>query len=74
MLIAVGLGAVIGCILGAMVTPSYNSFRWGNLWCESAYRNCIYLLQGYWLLILFWTALGGALGGGIVYVRQLLRA
>jgi hypothetical protein len=73
LVVAIGLGAVVGCIFGAMVTPNYISFRWGALWCERTYY-CIYLLQGYWLLILFWTALGGSIGGGLVYVRQLLRA
>jgi hypothetical protein len=73
LVIAAGLGAIAGCIFGAMETPSYVSFRWGQLWCDYGSR-CVYLLQGYWLLILFWTVLGGGVGGGIVYVRQLLRA
>jgi hypothetical protein len=59
--VAIGLGALVGCIFRSMVTPSYVSFRWGQLWCDYGYR-CIYLLQGYWLLILFWMAIGGAIG------------
>jgi hypothetical protein len=69
---AIALGGLIGMILGFFVTPHYVSFRWGKLWCDYGY-NCIYLLQGYWLLILFWTSIGGLVGGGLVYVRQLLR-
>ena len=69
---AVGVGCVVGVILGAFVTPSYVSFRWGRLWCDYGY-SCVYFLQGYWLLILFWTMLGGVVGGAVVYIRQLLR-
>jgi hypothetical protein len=72
LIIAIGLGAMVGCTFGAMVTPSYVSFKWGQLWCDYGYQ-CVYLLQGYWLLILFWTVLGGSMGGGNVYIRRLLR-
>ena len=70
---AVIVGGVIGLIIGVYVTPSYVSFRWGALWCSNGPYSCIYLLQGHWLLILFWAVMCGCLGGVLVYIRQLLR-
>jgi hypothetical protein len=32
------------------------------------------LLNGYWLKIILWTALGGLIGAALVYIRQLLRS
>ena len=69
---AIALGCLIGMIFGVFVTPRYVSFRWGKLWCDYSY-NCTYFLQGYWLLIVLWTFIGGLVGCGLVYVRQLLR-
>ena len=69
---ALAVGCLIGMIFGFFVTPTYVSFRWGAIWCERTYY-CIYLLQGYWLLICFWTSLGGIVGASIIYMVQLMR-
>ncbi len=70
---AVAVGTLVGLTVGVSATPDYVSFRWGRLWCDFSY-SCVYLLQGYWLLIGFWAALGAVVGGTPVYVWQLLRS
>lgn len=70
---AIGLGCLVGILVGFAETETYTSFRWGTLWCERQY-SCVYLLNGYWLKIILWTALGGLIGAALVYIRQLLRS
>lgn len=71
---ALGLGAIVGMAVGLAWSNPYTNFQWGALWCESGRNFCTYLLNGYWLRIIFWTALGATVGAALVYIRQLLRS
>jgi hypothetical protein len=70
---AAAIGGVAGLIFGLARTNAYDYSTWGKLWCEREY-SCIYLLNGYWLKVIFWTALGGSIGAALIYIRQLLRS
>src|SRR5260370_39068572 len=70
-LCAVGLGCLIGMLVGLrQVSPSGHS-TFGALWCEGRY-SCVYLINTYWLLVIMWSAIGGIVGAGAVYIQQPL--
>jgi hypothetical protein len=80
---AIGLGAVGGLIVGlhevSTRMPSWWVYfikeswaiGWGYYYDESPAIN---VDVRYWLYVGGWISFGGAVGGVIVYVRQLLRA
>ncbi len=73
---AIGLGFLIGAAIGGGTTSATGG-------CPNwAYRSPLaYIVKGcygfidlvYWLKFVFWPILGGAVGGSLVYIRQLLR-
>jgi hypothetical protein len=69
---AIALGCIIGLFVG-FHEAEFSTFRWGRLYCESRSSSCLWLLNGYWLQMMGWTLLGGAIGAALVYIRQLLR-
>jgi hypothetical protein len=71
---AAAIGCLGGLIFGLAWSDTFSWFQWGELWCDRRHNNCFYLLNGYWLRIIFWTALGGSVGAALVYIRQLLRS
>lgn len=72
--VAGGLGFLAGSLLGLLVADPYTRFRAVALICDVQGYGCSYLLNGYWLRVLAFSATGTILGAGIVYIRQLLRA
>lgn len=70
LLSAIALGAIIALILAIAMSDTFTRFRIGKVYCN---YDCWYLLSGYWLRIIGWSAFGGLVGGTLVYIRQLLR-
>lgn len=71
---AFAIGAILGLLFALQMLDTYTGFRWGALWCARRGYDCFYLLNGYWLRATLSACLGGLIGAGIVYIRQLLRA
>jgi hypothetical protein len=69
---AAALGCLVGLIVGIQhVSPGeYPSTILGG---EPGAPNSIYLPLEYWMFLALWAALGGAIGAGVIYIRQLLR-
>lgn len=60
--VAVFLGAAVGALIAYLTTPVSNRM----------FAN--WLANNAWPDTFWWSLIGAALGGGIVYARQLLRA
>ena len=89
LLCAVGLGATFGAIIGLRDTRPWRRvlhedfWGWLDLWhvragfghnsCGGPWPWCLAVDLTYWFLACVWIIFGGAVGGLIVYIRQLLR-
>jgi hypothetical protein len=75
LLCAITLGGVAGLLFGLWHVAEYGySIRWSSGCVYYPANSCYSFTPGYWLRIAFWIMLGGAFGGAMVYIRQLLRA
>ena len=74
---AIALGLVAGLLFGVWYVRQGFSMYW-TLWCDypdgRIANTCHYLRPGYWLALILCSVLGGLFCGGVVYIRQLLRA
>jgi H+/Cl- antiporter ClcA len=72
-MLAISFGAALGAVAALMRLRPFDydeTFAW---YCTSGHYGCAYFRLGYWALVLFCAAVGGAACGLIVYIRQLLR-
>lgn len=74
LLSAVALGLLVGFMAGLHFVNPYSSLRWGRLWCGGPYDICVFLLNGFWLKVSAWAAVGGIAGGTAVYIARLSRS
>ena len=76
LLIAAAIGAFLGSVIAYHAVSPYVSMYSG--WSEATFGNYgldwVGFLSHYWLVIVFWPLSCALIGGGIVYIQQLLRA
>lgn len=68
--LALGLATIIGCVVGLVV----GYFAFSSSGGEGYYPPGVWLSHPMYYRVYWWALGGGIVGGGLVYIRQLMRS